>query len=96
MKKNDYIAFILFLAFILFKAIEQLRRHARLYEKYTGKSREVFSQENIVSYWHENWWFVLGILLFIIYGFVLYFIYRNKPDELDCARLNPIDCLCNY
>ena len=69
MKKNNFIAITLVLAFIIFKAVEQLRRHARLYEKYTGKNREVFSQENILSYWNENWWFVLGTLLFIIFGF---------------------------
>ena len=83
MKKNNFIATTLVLAFIIFKAVEQLRRHARLYEKYTGKSREVFSQENILSYWNENWWFVLGTLIFIIFGLVLYFIYRNNPDKLD-------------
>lgn len=83
MKKNNFIAITLVLAFIIFKAVEQLRRHARLYEKYTGKSREVFSQENILSYWNENWWFVLGTLIFIIFGLVLYFIYRNNPDKLD-------------
>jgi len=82
MKKSEFTSILLLLTLIPVKTVEQLRKHARLHEKYTGQHRDLFSQENIMSYWHENWWFVLGILLFIIYGFVLYFIYRNKPDEL--------------
>lgn len=81
MKKSNFI--IISLATVLFpiKIMEQLRRHARLFEKKTGENRLVYGKENIISYWNENWWFVLGLVLFIIIGLILYLIMKSKKSR---------------